>query len=73
MVEAQRALSADETKNFGVPLGGSLIPWIDKDLGIGKTRDEPGWGLSSISLSSFVRRNARMNEHTRRHMQVGLR
>jgi 5-(hydroxymethyl)furfural/furfural oxidase len=27
----------------------------------------------SISLSSFVRRGARMNEHTRRHMQLGLR
>uniref|UniRef100_UPI00286A8DA7 aspartate-semialdehyde dehydrogenase n=1 Tax=Roseateles sp. TaxID=1971397 RepID=UPI00286A8DA7 len=27
----QRALSAAETANFGVPLGGSLIPWIDKD------------------------------------------
>ncbi len=27
----------------------------------------------SIALSSFVRRGARMNEHTRRHIQVGLR
>jgi 5-(hydroxymethyl)furfural/furfural oxidase len=27
----------------------------------------------SISLSSFVRRGARMNEHTRRHIQLGLR
>jgi 5-(hydroxymethyl)furfural/furfural oxidase len=27
----------------------------------------------SISLSSFVRPGARMNEHTRRHIQVGLR
>jgi 5-(hydroxymethyl)furfural/furfural oxidase len=27
----------------------------------------------SISLSSFVRRGARMNEHTRRHIQVALR
>src|SRR5580698_2125709 len=27
----------------------------------------------SISLSSFVRRGARMNGHTRRHMQLGLR
>ena len=42
----QHALSADETANFGVPLGGSLIPWIDKDLGIGKNRDETGWGTS---------------------------
>ena len=42
----QQSLSASETANFGVPLGGSLIPWIDKDLGIGKNRDEPGWGMS---------------------------
>ena len=42
----QHGLSAEETANFGVPLGGSLIPWIDKDLGDGKTQDEPGWGTS---------------------------
>jgi len=36
----QRGLSAEETKNFGVPLGGSLIPWIDKDLGNGMTKEE---------------------------------
>ena len=42
----QHSLSASETTNFGVPLGGSLIPWIDKDLGAGKNRDEPGWGTS---------------------------
>ncbi|MBI5660384.1 MAG: aspartate-semialdehyde dehydrogenase [Nitrosomonadales bacterium] len=26
--------------NFGVPLAGSLIPWIDKDLGDGQSREE---------------------------------
>lgn len=36
----QQALSASETANFGVPLGGSLIPWIDKDLGNGISREE---------------------------------
>ena len=36
----QRALTADETANFGVPLGGSLIPWIDKDLGDGMSKEE---------------------------------
>jgi aspartate-semialdehyde dehydrogenase len=35
LVAKQRSLSASETANFGVPLGGSLIPWIDKDLGEG--------------------------------------
>ena len=36
----QHSLSAQETSNFGVPLGGSLIPWIDKDLGYGVSREE---------------------------------
>jgi aspartate-semialdehyde dehydrogenase len=36
----QKSLSAEEMANFGVPLGGSLIPWIDKDLGNGVSREE---------------------------------
>jgi aspartate-semialdehyde dehydrogenase len=28
------------TEHFGVPLAGSLIPWIDKDLGDGQSREE---------------------------------
>ncbi len=36
----QQSLSAQETMNFGVPLGGSLIPWIDKDMGDGVSREE---------------------------------
>ena len=36
----QHAMTADETKQFGVPLGGNLIPWIDKDLGNGQSREE---------------------------------
>ena len=36
----QHSLSAVETANFGVPLGGSLIPWIDKDLGDGSSKEE---------------------------------
>ncbi len=36
----QHALTADETQHFGVPLGGNLIPWIDKDLGNGQSREE---------------------------------
>jgi aspartate-semialdehyde dehydrogenase len=42
----QRSMGAHETEQFGVPLAGSLIPWIDKDLGIGKQPDEAGWGVS---------------------------
>ncbi len=40
VIDAQRALPADVTRNFEVPLGGSLIPWIDKDLGNGVSREE---------------------------------
>jgi aspartate-semialdehyde dehydrogenase len=28
------------TEHFGVPLAGSLIPWIDKDLGNGQSKEE---------------------------------
>ena len=49
-----------------------------KDMGIPVLMGLEGVGQRlmdhpSISLSSFVRRGARMNEHTRRHIQMGLR
>jgi aspartate-semialdehyde dehydrogenase len=38
---ADRLRQADfPTANFGVPLAGSLIPWIDRDLGNGQSREE---------------------------------
>jgi aspartate-semialdehyde dehydrogenase len=40
IADRQRAMSADETANFGVPLGGSLIPWIDVDRGDGTSLEE---------------------------------
>jgi aspartate-semialdehyde dehydrogenase len=57
VVAKQRALTANETANFGVPLGGSLIPWIDKDLGIGKNRDEAGWGTSKEEWKGMAETN----------------
>jgi aspartate-semialdehyde dehydrogenase len=36
----QHGLSAEATANFGVPLGGSLIPWIDVDRGDGTSLEE---------------------------------
>ena len=42
----QQAMTAAETEHFSVPLGGSLIPWIDKDLGAGRQPGEAGWGTS---------------------------
>ena len=45
------------------------IPVLAGLAGVGqRLMDHP-----SISLSSYVRRGARMNAHTRRHMQMGLR
>ena len=40
VIARQRALAGEEVANFGVPLGGSLIPWIDKDLGNGQSKEE---------------------------------
>jgi len=36
--------------NFGVPLAGSLIPWIDKDLGNGMSREEWKGGAESNKI-----------------------
>jgi len=57
VIDKQRALTGAETANFGVPLGGSLIPWIDKDLGIGKNRDELGWGMSKEEWKGMAESN----------------
>ncbi len=38
----QHSFSADETQHFGVPLGGNLIPWIDKDMA---SMGNPGMSL----------------------------
>jgi aspartate-semialdehyde dehydrogenase len=40
VLATQHGMSAEETKQFGVPLGGNLIPWIDKDLGNGQSKEE---------------------------------
>ncbi len=40
VLATQHGLTADETKQFGVPLAGNLIPWIDKDLGNGQSKEE---------------------------------
>jgi aspartate-semialdehyde dehydrogenase len=75
---AQRGLSAEETKNFGVPLGGSLIPWIDKDLGNGMTKEEwkgmaetnkilgqgEGFGSPPVPVDGFCVRVGAMRCHS---------
>ena len=57
VIAKQRSLSAAETANFGVPLGGSLIPWIDKDLGNGKSQDDPSWGVSKEEWKGMAETN----------------
>ena len=53
----QRALGESEVAHFGVPLGGSLIPWIDKDLGAGKHAGDEGWGTSREEWKAGVEAN----------------
>jgi len=53
----QQAMVGAEIENFGVPLGGSLIPWIDKDLGAGKQRGEQGWGVSREEWKGMAEKN----------------
>ncbi len=61
----QQSLSSEETANFGVPLGGSLIPWIDKDLGEGKQRGEAGWGVSREEWKAGAETNKILGQGTR--------
>jgi aspartate-semialdehyde dehydrogenase len=58
LVARQRSFSAEETASAGAAvLGGSLIPWIDKDLGIGKQRDDEGWGQSKEEWKGMAETN----------------
>jgi aspartate-semialdehyde dehydrogenase len=57
VAERQRNLSPADTANFGVPLGGSLIPWIDKDLGVGLQQDDADWGKSKEEWKGMAETN----------------
>jgi aspartate-semialdehyde dehydrogenase len=46
----QQSLTASETANFGAPLGGSLIPWIDSDLGNGMSKEEWKGGVETNKI-----------------------
>ena len=39
-----------DAAQFGVPLGGSLIPWIDADLGNGQSREEWKAGMETNKI-----------------------
>ncbi len=74
----QQSLNASETAHFGVPLGGSLIPWIDKDLGDGISKEEwkagaetnkilgqgPGFGTAATPVDGFCVRIGAMRCHS---------
>ena len=74
----QQSLSLSETANFGVPLGGSLIPWIDKDLGDGMSKEEwkagaetnkilgqgTGFGTAAVPVDGFCVRIGAMRCHS---------
>ncbi|HEY1398009.1 aspartate-semialdehyde dehydrogenase [Roseateles sp.] len=78
VIAKQRSLSAEEIANFGVPLGGSLIPWIDKDLGNGTSKEEwkgmaetnkilgqgEGFGTAAIPVDGFCVRVGAMRCHS---------
>jgi len=57
VIAKQRSLSAAEIENFGAPLGGSLIPWIDKDLGLGKQEGDEFWGTSREEWKGMAETN----------------
>ena len=74
----QKALDAAQTQHFGVPLAGSLIPWIDKDLGNGVSREEwkagaetnkilgqgAGFGVPAVPVDGFCVRVGAMRCHS---------
>jgi len=78
LLARQRALGESETANFGVPLAGSLIPWIDKDLGNGVSREEwkggaetnkilgqgEGFGTPAVPVDGFCVRVGAMRCHS---------
>ena len=63
----QHAMSAEETKQFGVPLGGNLIPWIDKDLGNGVSKEEWKGGAET---NKILGRGASFGEQARQAIPV---
>ena len=53
------------TEHFGVPLAGSLIPWIDKDLGNGMSREEWKGGAETNKILGRDGAGARRSRSSR--------
>lgn len=78
VLATQHGLSADETRQFGVPLAGSLIPWIDRDMGNGMSLEEwkgmaetnkilgrgPGFDRPAVPIDSICVRVGAMRCHS---------
>jgi len=78
IIATQRGLPPEATKNFGVPLGGSLIPWIDSDRGDGTSLEEwkggaetnkilgrgPGFATEAVPIDSLCVRVGAMRCHS---------
>src|SRR3954465_6571088 len=74
----QHSMTAEETQHFGVPLGGNLIPWIDKDLGNGVSKEEwkggaetnkilgqgPGFDVAGTPVDGYCVRVGAMRCHS---------
>jgi aspartate-semialdehyde dehydrogenase len=74
----QQAMQGPEVEHVGVPLGGSLVPWIDKDMGNGQSREEwkgmaetnkilgrgPGFGSEAVPVDGVCVRVGSMRCHS---------
>jgi aspartate-semialdehyde dehydrogenase len=74
----QRAMSGAEVEHVGVPLGGSLVPWIAEDMGNGQSREEwkgmaetnkilgrgPGFGSDAVPIDGVCVRVGSMRCHS---------
>ncbi len=78
VLATQHGLPHDDTKHFGVPLAGSLIPWIDRDMGDGVSLEEwkgnaevnkimgrgPGFAKDAVPIDSICVRVGAMRCHS---------
>lgn len=78
IADKQRGFASEDVAQFGVPLGGSLIPWIDADRGDGTSLEEwkggvetnkilgrgPGFKGSAVPIDSTCVRIGAMRCHS---------
>lgn len=55
LLARQKSLGPEEVEHFGTPLAGNLIPWIDKDLGNGVSREEWKGGAETNKILGLGR------------------